>query len=225
MSRKNPPRLVVPTLATVQEELRQSGVGSARDRVLAEARLKKANADAAKRRVVDGEIESGDAVEQILALLDELGMVKNRARRGGRFGYQLVHPAIVNANSPVIRAHGRTSSDTASTTNTGSTVVSISGTIALPYGKWYLLALFSVLLRHSAGGSTRLGIEADGTESLAGAVASVPASSSERVSMPLLTPNVVGGRDVTVKGRYRSEASGTTSAKNPELLLIAWRFE
>lgn len=222
--RKNPARIVVPTLAIQHEEMRLHGMETPRDRALAIQRQKRADADAATPAIIDGEIDSQTAFEQILTYLERRGLIINKTTRGGRFGDQLNNPTFINANSPLFTVKTQGTSDTASTTNTGSTVAAMDDLIVMPDGKWSVLVLGGINLGHSTGGTVGISTEIEGVEGTVRLVASV-ASTGQMCFAHSDAVNIQGAQDLNLRVRFRSNTSGTTTAKNPVLVTIIRRTE
>jgi hypothetical protein len=86
-----------------------------------------------------------------------------------------------------------------------------------------VLVRFDVLLRHSAGDGSRVGIEINGVEVFSGTIVDVPIVPSERIAYGALAVDIPGEQTIDIRGRYQSVDSGTTTAKNPMLLVWVWR--
>lgn len=223
--RKRPAQLVQPLNAHTLQTLRSLGVPSGKERTLADDRARRIDPSADKPKAVTGNVNDGTALESLITTLVRQGRALDQTERGGRYGDVLYHTTLVAPVTPIFQQLPQVSSDTASTTNTVSTVVACTMDIVLPDGvAWSLLASGSVELMRGTAGSSRMSIEFDATESLSGAF-TVSTTSWDRKAYGFLHQNVLGGQTVAARVRYRCESSGTTNAQNPHLIVYAWRVE
>lgn len=225
MPRAKPARLVNPMNGILQEELRHHGVPSGRDRSLEAARQKRADAAALKPRVVEGNIKDGTALKSFLQREQDKGNVIDETQEGGSYGDESRHPVLINTNEPGLRDLSQSAADTTSTTNLLTTVSLLSLTYTLPDGKWDVRAKGSTGATHSSNGSSAVSIEIDSNEGTVRTYTTMPSSGGTRMVASHNVDDVVGGRDITVRVRGRSETSGTTSFRNPELRVTAKRVE
>jgi len=211
--------------AHTQEQLRNLGVPTGRDRTLADLRQKRADADAMKPRVVEGEIRSGAAVKDLLQRMQDNGQIIDRTVEGGSFITVLHHPTLVAAVSPFVDNTTSAVSDTASTTSTLVTSQAILLPVVLADGIWSILSMFDVNLKHSATGNAKLGLDLDGIENISGTHVGISATDWDRRTHTLLSTNIQGSQTVNIRGKFRAETAGTVSATGPRLIVHAWRTE
>lgn len=226
--RKNAPRLVNPLDGHTQQTLKNLGVPSARERALADQRARKADPDADKPRKVSGNVDDGTYLENLSDILHRRGMIDAKPERGGHYGDQLHNSTLVNANSPIFLVAAEGNADTASTTNTVNTVSAQTLSLDLGVGKWAVSVLGSVQLSHSSGGTVAVSAEINSIEGTARLVSSA-AAPGIRCTAHLNQVDEVnwiqGEQTINCRIRYRSNSSGTTSAANPQLFVIARRME
>jgi len=123
-------------------------------------------------------------------------------------------------NSPLVFVGSQSTSDAASTTSTVNYSTAMTLSCALGEGTWTVRSVASVQLIHSAGGNVNWQTNIDG---VAGTERTLQANASAYATF--LTTNEVTGRTgtINVTVRFKSSAAGTTSARNPMLLVIATR--
>ena len=208
-----------------QEAARLQGIQTARERALAQARTRRADPLPERPKEVVGNLDDNTALESLLEVQERQGRIVNKTQRGGQYGLTYYHPAHVNANSPVQRFFTQSAADTTSTTNTVTTVAAMAQVIPLGVGLWSITAKGSVGLTHDASGISAVSVEIDGNEGTARTYSGTPDSGGSRAVASHTVDGLAGERDVTVRVRYRSNTSGTTGAKNPEIDIEARRTE
>jgi hypothetical protein len=226
--RKNAPRLVNPLDGHNQQTLKNLGIPTARERALADQRARKADPSADKPKKVAGNIDDGTYLESLGDILHRQGVIDNKPERGGHYGDQLHNSTLVNANSPIFLVAAEGNADTASTTNTVNTVAAQTLSLDLGVGKWAVSVLGSVVLTHDSGGTVAVSVEINSVEGTARLVSSA-AAPGVRCAAHLNQVDEVnwiqGEQTINCRLRYRCNSSGTTSAKNPELFVLARRME
>jgi len=226
--RKRAAQLVNPQSVHTAVTLQLLGVPTGKDRTVADNRARLAEPGSDKPKTVTGNIDDGTVFNDLLNVLQARNIIVNKAERGGSFGGQLHNAALVNADSPVSLVQAEGSADTASTTNTGSTVSAITMVLDLGVGKWAVSAMGSVILTHSAGATVAVSIEIDTDEGTARTVTSA-AAPGVRAFAHLNRVDEInwiqGEQTINVRVRYRSDTAGTTSAKNPQIMALAKRME
>jgi hypothetical protein len=228
--RKRPAQLVNPLDGHNQQTLKNLGIPTGKERTLADQRLRKADPSAGKPKTVIGNIDDGTALQNVLNILGLRGDIVDQTVRGGRFGDQINNAMLPNADSPIFRFYTLGSSDTASTTNVSpaATVSAITIPIDLGVGKWAVVAFGSVHLSHSAGGGVEVAVEIEGTVGTVRTVSSV-GTTGVRCEAHLSKTDEVdwvqGEQTLNCRTRFRSSTAGTTSAKNPVVVVFAKRME
>lgn len=109
-----------------------------------------------------------------------------------------------------------------STTDTVNYQEALTGDITLTAGTWTISAMGGSNLKHSASGEVNLVIEIDGVIDVARTVNLASAEYLWIIDEHEAT-GIAGNQDVTVRVLYKSSDAGTTSARNPALLVIAKR--
>lgn len=127
----------------------------------------------------------------------------------------------------LIAPGGQTSADTTSTTNVGAgnTVSSLTVAVVLPGSapdQWTFYAVGSLEMKHSADNQVLLTINIDGNES-GGRNPTCPSTAYKTVHEKHSVSGIAGAQTVNVRLRYCGTDAGTTSAQNPNLLVIARR--
>ena len=124
-------------------------------------------------------------------------------------------------NSPFIHTEAQSSADTASTTNIVSTVGALSDAITLPTGIWTVYALGGLQVKHSvSGGNVQCSIQINTHEGTLRLIAAHNTVYTQMVAEDILTGQ---SGTITVYVRYKGSDSGTTSARNPWVTIIAVR--
>jgi hypothetical protein len=227
--KKGQSKLSNPLNSHTQETLRILGVSSGREKTLADQRLQRAEPGSDKPKVVTGNIDDGTVFNDLLNVLEARSIIVNKAERGGQFGVEHKNAQLVNANSPLFLFYAQSSADTASTTNTGSTVVAASNAITLGVGKWAVIAMASVLLAHSASGTVQISAAVESTEGTIRTVTNATATTGVRCEAHISLVNEVdwiqGEQTLNIRARYCSSTAGTTSARNPSIYCVAKRME
>lgn len=123
-------------------------------------------------------------------------------------------------NSPFIVNGAQSTSDAASTTSTVNYSTAMTLSVPLPTGTWTVTATGGLQLIHSAGGNVNFQINVDGQ---AGTERTLSANAS--VHQSFVTNNEQTGRTgtINVTVRFKSNAAGTTTARNPWLYVVARR--
>jgi hypothetical protein len=228
MTRKRPPKLVDPQNAHNAVTLQLLGVPTGKDRSIADQRARLAEPGSDRPKVVTGNIDDGTVFNDLLNVLQQRNIIVNKAERGGQFGVEHRNAMLVNADSPLFLFNSQGTSDTASTTNTGSTVVAFSTGITLGVGKWAIIAIASIILGHSTGGTVGVSAEIEGDEGTIRLVSTVP-STGQRCEAHIARTDEADWLDgeqlLNIRARFRSNTAGTTSAKNPTIYCIAKRMD
>jgi hypothetical protein len=227
--RKRPPKLVDPQNAHNAVTLNLLGVPSGKDRTLADQRARRADPGSDRPKVVTGNIDDGTVFNDLLNVLQQRNIIVNKAERGGQFGVEQRNAMLVNADSPLFLFYSQGTSDTASTTNdsTDPSVAAASNAITLGVGKWAVIALASVHLSHSTGGTVAVFAEIEGDENgnLVSAATAPGLRAYAHNSIIDEADWLDGEQTLNIRARYRGETAGTTSAKNPAILCIAKRMD
>jgi hypothetical protein len=123
-------------------------------------------------------------------------------------------------NSPLVQTEAQSASDAASTTSTVNYSVGMSADIALPTGTWSLHVQGGLAMQHSAGSTVNMLVAIDGEDGTARSLAANASTHQTIVSEHQRT-----GRTGTIACavKFKSSAAGTTSARNPWLIIIARR--
>ncbi|HSE46439.1 MAG TPA: hypothetical protein VLA89_14025 [Gemmatimonadales bacterium] len=110
---------------------------------------------------------------------------------------------------------------TTSTTNleANGTVQAISLPVTLPTGTWTVQIKFSLDLKHSSGGRSTIGVKWESDED----IEDYDKTTDYAVSFITKEVTSVAAGSYTLTGRYCSNTSGTTSARNPVIEVTAWR--
>lgn len=228
MTRKRPAQLVDVHTHHTHATLRSLGIASAKDRTLADQRQRKADPAADKPKKVGGNIDDGTFVETLADILHRQGLIVNQGVRGGAYGVEQKNAVLVNPNSPILFFYTQSGSDTATTTNTATTVVAASNAITLGVGKWAVIAAAIVGLSHSTSGTVAVTAEIEGVEGTArtySAAAAPGVSAKAHISKVDEADWIQGEQTLNIRARFRSDTAGTTTAKNPMILAAAWRME
>lgn len=228
MTRRGKGPLIPVLNAHNQFVLQSMGVPSGRDRTLVAERIRKTDPTANKPKVVEGEIDSLTALENLLEHLHTRGVIINKTVRGGSFGVEQKNAILVNPNSPIPLMVTQGSSDTASTTNTASTVAAMSTALTLAPGKWAVIVIVGIILSHSAGGTVGISAEIEGMEGTVRLVSTVPTTGARceaNIAKVAEADWIQGEQVLNLRARFRSNTAGTTSAKNPSIIGIAYRME
>lgn len=225
--RKRPAQLVDPRQAHNAVTLNLLGVPTGKDRSIADQRARLADPGSDRPKIVTGNLDDGTWANDLLNVLQGRGIIVNKAVRGGQFGVEQRNAMLVNADSPLFLFYTQGTSDTASTTNTGSSVVAASNALTLGVGKWAVIAMASVHLSHSSGGTVAVFAEIEGDENgnLVASAASPGLSCHAHHSLIDEADWLQGEQTLNIRARYRSNTVGTTSAKNPAIWCIAKRMD
>ena len=123
-------------------------------------------------------------------------------------------------NSPVVTTIAQSSADTTSTTSTTTLQTACTTTLNLPIGSWTLKAVGGCQFTHSSSGTVLFQVTIAST---GGTARSMTFNNS--VYGHGVDNAEVGGLSgsVTISLDYRCSTAGTTSARNPWLLIIATR--
>jgi hypothetical protein len=227
MTRKRPPKLVDPQNAHNAVTLNLLGVPSGKDRSIADQRARLAEPGSDRPKAVTGNIDDGTVFNDLLNVLQQRNIIVNKAERGGQFGVEHRNAMLVNADSPLFLFYTQGTSDTASTTNTVTSVAAASNALILGVGKWAVIALASVHLSHSTGGTVAVFAEIEGDEN-GNLVAAATAPGLRAYAHNSLVDEadwLDGEQTLNIRARYRCETAGTTSAKNPSIMCVAKRMD
>lgn len=184
------------------------------------------------RRPVSGEVIGAYAA--LAGYLYDVGITVEAIPVGGGEWFILgpARSGASTANSPRIGQvypDGRdaTNAETLSTTNTVTYVDGLTLTTDfLPDGTYEVLALASANVAHSAGGSLDFRLRCGGTDDSGISVTSVSTTivTPTRVSTLVKFGGVVVSGDLITVLQYRSGAAGTSSMRNPVLMIEARRM-
>jgi hypothetical protein len=229
MTRKRPARLVDPQSAHYHETLRILGVPSGKDRSIADQRARLAEPGSDKPKAVTGNIDDGTVFNDLLNVLQQRNIIVNKAERGGQFGIEHRNAMLVNADSPLLLFVTQSTSDTASTTNTGSTVLAAETALTLGTGKWAVTVLVGMVLAHSTSGTVAISAEIEGNEGTVRTVTTAAVTTGVRceanISLTAEADWLQGEQLLHLRARFRSQTSGTTSARNPSIIGYAKRMD
>jgi hypothetical protein len=229
MTRKRPARLVDPQSAHYNETLRILGVPTGKDRSIADQRARLAEPGSDKPKAVSGNIDDGTVFNDLLNVLEARNIITNKAVRGGAFGVEHRNAMLVNADSPLLLFVTQSASDTASTTNTATTVVAAATALTLGPGKWAVTVLVGMILAHSTSSTVGISAEIEGNEGTVRTVTNATATSGVRCEANIsLTAEVnwlQGEQTLNLRARFRSSTAGTTSARNPSIIGYAKRMD
>jgi hypothetical protein len=228
MTRRGP-RLVHPENVHNAVSLQLLGIPSGKDRSIADQRARRADPGSDRPKVVTGNIDDGTVFNDLLNVLQQRNVIINKAERGGQFGVEHRNAMIVNADSPLFLFYSQATSDTASTTNTGSTVVAASNALALGVGKWAVIAMASVVLSHSTSGAVQVSAQIEGDEGTARTVTNATVTTGVRCEAHISRVDeadwIDGEQTLNIRARFCSSTAGTTSARNPTIYCIAKRMD
>jgi len=121
--------------------------------------------------------------------------------------------------SVVTATRSQSVADTESTTGTVVYVTAVTADVVLGAGTWTIAAVGGLAIRHTAG-SANWAVEIDG---VLGTGRSLFVQTEMQMVDDHTATGVAGGRTVTVKVRYKGSDPGTTSARNPWLMVVATR--
>ncbi len=225
MTRRNAPRLVDPMAAHMAEQLRALGVPTGKERTLSDLRQRRADDEAFKPRLVEGNLMDGTGLKALLQREEDNGRIIDRTVEGEDFGRVLYHPILVSPVTPFVDQFATVGSTTASTTSTVTTSQAILLPVVLASGIWSILVVFDVNLKHSASGNARLGLDLDGVETVGGVHVGISATAWDRRCHTLISTDLQGDQTVNVRGKFRPDNAGTVSATGPRLIVHVWRTE
>jgi hypothetical protein len=215
--------------AHTQETLRLLGVTSGHEKMLADQRLQRAEPGSDKPKAVTGNIDDGTVFNDLLNVLEARNIITNKAVRGGAFGVEHRNAMLVNADSPLLLFVTQSASDTASTTNTGSTVLAAETALTLGTGKWAVTVLVGMILAHSTSSTVAISAEIEGNEGTVRTVTNATATTGVRceanISLTAEVDWLQGEQLLHLRARFRSQTSGTTSARNPTIIGYAKRMD
>lgn len=144
-------------------------------------------------------------------------------KRNVRIEGELTVTGGIAGSNPIFQENVATNALTLSTTNTVTPVDALNRDIELGPGTWSILVVGSVECINSASGQAVGRVTCDG---VAGVEKTSPALSSSiygTVKASAIFSNVSGGRLVTCLVQYRCAAASTTTARHPQLVIIARR--
>jgi hypothetical protein len=226
--RKRPAQLVDPRQAHNAVTMQLLGVPTGKDRTLADQRARRADPGSDRPKVVTGNIDDGTVFNDLLNVLQQRNIIVNKAERGGQFGVEHRNAMVVNADSPIFLFYTQSSSDTAPTTNTVTFVQAAGNAIILGIGKWAVIAMGLVDLSHSTGGTVAAltQIEAnDGSTRTYSSAATPGVTVKSHISLVDEADWLDGEQTLNVRVMFRSDTAGTTTAKNPAILVAAKRMD
>ena len=181
-------------------------------------------ADALKwiRRKADGtfdvvEVASGThthAESDVTSLVADLALKAPLA--SPTFTGAVVVPTI---NTPVVGSLAQSASDAANTASTVTYSDAATLALTLPTGTWSVTAVGGLSLLN-LGGNSDLRIDINGT---AGAAQTLDATIEEMFVDNAVVAGISGGGSINIKVQFKSNAAGTTNARNPWLMVIATR--
>jgi hypothetical protein len=227
MTRKRPPKLVDPQNAHNAVTLQLLGIPSGKDRTIADQRARRADPGSDRPKVVTGNLDDGTWANDLLNVLQARNIIVNKAERGGQFGVEHRNAMLVNADSPLFLFYTQGTSDTASTTNTVTSVAAAANSITLGVGKWAVIVIAGVHLSHSTGGTVAVFAEIEGDENgnLVAAATTPGLTCFAHHSLIDEADWIDGEQTLNIRARYRSNTAGTTSARSPSIIAIAKRMD
>jgi len=126
-----------------------------------------------------------------------------------------------NINTPVHQVYHASAALTGSTTNTATYVTGGTSVINLPTGTWTLYILAFIDCQHSTGGNVNAAIRINGGGEVGAVTLPCPSASWSTLKVAEARAALTGS--VTVDIRYKGSTAGTTSGRNPAMIIEAKR--